>query len=64
MLANSFRCCLTDSNKIYARKSVVSTELPDAIAAREIRKDDSIVFDTGRSTIDLLRPSSKAYAKK
>ena len=52
-----------DSNKIYARKSI-SMELPDAIAAREILKGDSIVFDTGRNTIDLLRPSSTAYPRE
>ena len=52
-----------DSNKIGIRKCS-SSESPDAIAAREILKDDCIVFDTGRNTIDLLRPSSTAYPKK
>ena len=44
-----------DSNKIMARKS------SDAIAAREILKGDSLVFDTGRNTADLLRPGSRIF---
>ncbi len=47
-----------DSNKIVARKSSAG-ELPDAIAAREILNGDSLVFDTGRNTTDLLRPGSR-----
>ena len=62
-VGESVSLLFNDSNKIYARKSI-SMELPDAIAAREILKDDCIVFDTGRSTIDLLRPSSTAYPKQ
>jgi hypothetical protein len=49
-----------DSNKIVARKSSVG-ESPDAIAAREILNGDSLVFDTGRNTTDLLRPGSKMF---
>ena len=49
-----------DSNKIVARKSSAG-ESPDAIAAREILNGDSLVFDTGRNTTDLLRPGSKMF---
>jgi hypothetical protein len=49
-----------DSNQIYCRKSF-PTELPDAVAARVILKGDSITFDTGRNTTDLLRPSTASY---
>ena len=45
-----------DSNQIYCRKSSPG-ELPDAVAARVILKGDSITFDAGRNTTDLLRPS-------
>ena len=49
-----------DSNKIVARKSSAG-ESPDAIAAREILNGDSLVFDTGRNTTDLLRPVSRMF---
>jgi hypothetical protein len=49
-----------DSNQIYCRKSF-PTELSDAVAARVILKGDSITFDTGRNTTDLLRPSTASY---
>lgn len=49
-----------DSNQIYARQSG-SKESPDAIAARDIGKGESVVFDTGRDTSDLLRPRSSVY---
>jgi hypothetical protein len=47
-----------DSDKVCARKCS-SSESPDAIAAREILNGDSLVFDTGRSTTDLLWPGSR-----
>ena len=50
-----------DSNQVYCRSSSAS-EPPDAIAARKIAKGESVVFDTGRNTTDLLRPSTGAYA--
>ena len=46
-----------DNDQIYARHST-SWESPDAIAARDIQKGETIVFDTGRNTSDLLRPRS------
>ena len=52
-----------DSNQIHARQSV-KEELPDAIAARDIGKGESITLDTGRATGDLLRPGSWAYRSR
>jgi hypothetical protein len=49
-----------DSNQIYCRNSTAS-ERPDAIAARNIAKGESIDFDTGRNTSALLRPSTGFY---
>ena len=49
-----------DGNQVYARQSSPK-ELPDAVTARDIRKGESVVFDTGRDTSDLLRPRSSSY---
>ena len=50
-----------DSNQIFCRNSAAS-EPPDAIARRDIAKDESITFDTGRDTADLSRPRGLTYA--
>ena len=49
-----------DSNQISCRKSFPS-EPPDAIAKRHIAKGESITFDSGQKTDDLLRPHTKDY---
>lgn len=49
-----------DSNQIMCRKSLPS-EPPDAIAKRDIGEGESVIFDTGQDTNDLLRPRSNAY---
>ena len=49
-----------DSNQISCRKSLPS-EPPDAIAGRRIGKGESITFDSGQNTDDLLRPHTKHY---
>ena len=52
-----------DSNIVYARKSLPD-EQPEAIAAREILKDEPLLFDTGRDTVDLRRPESRFYQRR
>jgi hypothetical protein len=49
-----------DSNQISCRKSLPS-EPPDAIARRRITNGESITFDSGQNTHDLLRPPTKYY---
>jgi hypothetical protein len=49
-----------DSNQISCRKSLPS-EPPDAIAKRSIARGESITFDSGQNTDDLLRPGTKDY---
>ena len=49
-----------DGNQVYARQCSPK-ESPDAITARDICKGESVVFDTGRDTSDLLRPQSASY---
>ena len=49
-----------DSNQIFCRKSL-TCEPPDAIARRRIAKGESITFDSGQNTDDLLRPHTKHY---
>ena len=49
-----------DSNQIYCRKSLPS-EPPDAIAKRSIARGESITFDSGQNTDDLLRPRTQDY---
>ena|ERR1044071_6634271 len=49
-----------DSNQITCRKSLPS-EPPDAIAKRCIFNGESIMFDSGRDTDDLLRPHTAHY---
>jgi len=44
-----------DSNRICAFQSE-SRVSPDAIAVRDILNDETLVFDTGPNTNDLLRP--------
>ena len=56
-----FVCLLfNDSKQISCRKSLPS-EPPDAIARRCIVKGESITFDSGQNTDDLLRPHTKHY---
>jgi len=59
-IGESISLLFNDSNQIYARQSG-SKESPDAIAARDILKGETIVFDTGRKTSDLLRPRGSVY---
>jgi hypothetical protein len=49
-----------DSNQISCRKSLPS-EPPDAIAKRRIANGESVMFDSGQNTDDLLRPGTKDY---
>jgi hypothetical protein len=49
-----------DSNQISCRKSLLS-EPPDAIARRQIANGESVTFDSGQDTDDLLRPHTKHY---
>jgi hypothetical protein len=49
-----------DSNQIFCRKSL-PFEPPDAIAKRRIANGESITFDSGQNTDDLLRPGTKDY---
>ena len=49
-----------DSNQISCRKSLPS-EPPDAIARRRIANGESITFDSGQNTNDLLRPGTEHY---
>ena len=49
-----------DSNQVRCRKSLAK-EMPDAVAARVILEGESIIFDTGRNTPDLMRPGTKSY---
>ena len=49
-----------DSNQIYCRNSLCS-EPPDAIARRRIANGESVTFDSGQNTDDLLRPGAKDY---
>ena len=49
-----------DSNQISCRKSLPS-EPPDAIARRRIANGESITFDSGQNTNDLLRPRTEHY---
>ena len=48
-----------DSNQISCRKSLPS-EPPDAIARRRIANGESITFDSGQNTNDLLGPELHA----
>jgi hypothetical protein len=50
----------SDSSQISCRTAFAS-EPPDAVAARDIAKGEVAVFDTGRDTDDLLRPSRTSY---
>ena len=59
----SISLLFNDSNQVYARHSSLK-ESPDAIAARDIGKGESVVFDTGRDTSDLLRPRSSIYSSR
>jgi hypothetical protein len=52
-----------DINQVSCRNSHAS-EPPDAIAARDIAKGESVIFDTGRHTRDLLRPGTAFYADR
>ena len=49
-----------DSNHISCRKSLPS-EPPDAVARRRISNGESITFDSGQNTDDLLRPRTEDY---
>lgn len=49
-----------DSNKVSCRKSLPS-EPPDAIARRRIADGESITFDSGQNTDDLMRPRTEHY---
>ena len=49
-----------DSNQISCRNSLPS-EPPDAIARRRIVNGESVTFDSGQNTYDLLRPGTKDY---
>ena len=49
-----------DSNHISCRKSLPS-EPPDAVARRRIANGESITFDSGQNTDDLLRPRTEDY---
>jgi hypothetical protein len=49
-----------DCNQISCRKSLPS-EPPDAIARRCISNGESVMFDSGQDTNDLLRPRTAHY---
>ena len=49
-----------DSNQVSCRKSLPS-EPPDAVARRRIADGESITFDSGQNTDDLLRPRTEDY---
>ena len=49
-----------DTNQICCRKSLPS-EPPDAIAGRRIANGESVTFDSGQYTNDLLRPRKEHY---
>jgi hypothetical protein len=49
-----------DSNQISCRESLPS-EPPDAIARRQIANGESVTFDSGQDTDDLLRPRTAHY---
>ncbi len=49
-----------DSNQVSCRKSLPS-EPPDAVARRRIAHGESINFDSGQNTDDLLRPRTEDY---
>jgi hypothetical protein len=49
-----------DSNQISCRKTHPG-EPPDAVARRDIAKGETITFDSGQDTDDLLRPRTKHY---
>lgn len=51
-----------DGRRVLCRGSF-STEPPDAIAARCIARGESIAFDSGQDTDDLLRPLKEHYEK-
>ena len=51
-----------DGNRVLCRGSS-STEPPDAIAARYIARGESVAFDSGRNTDDLMRPLKEHYEK-
>jgi hypothetical protein len=52
-----------DDSRVLCRNSL-PTEPPDAISARYIGKGDSLIFDSGKDTIDLLRPLKEHYEGK
>jgi hypothetical protein len=60
--AASVSVLFNDNGQIYCRK-IRPGEPPDAIAARVIMKNDSVVFDTGRDTNDLLHPIRQGFVK-
>jgi hypothetical protein len=49
-----------DSNQISCRKTLPSEPL-DAVARRYIAKGESVTFDSGQDTDDLLRPHTEHY---
>ena len=52
-----------DSNRIFCRNSS-NSEPADAIARRKIAKGETVTFDTGRNTSDLLRPKTGIYENR
>ena len=49
-----------DGGRLLCRKGF-PREPPDAIAARYIARGESITFDSGKNTEDLLRPRPELY---
>lgn len=49
-----------DGNQVSCRNSL-SFEPPDAIARRHIANGESLTFDSGQDTNDLLRPHTAHY---
>ena len=49
-----------DSNQVSCRK-ILPSEPPDAVARRRIADGESITFDSGQNTDDLLRPRTEDY---
>lgn len=58
--AGNFVLLLFSDSEVRCRRCFGS-EPPDAIARRDIAAGETIVFDSGQDTDDLLRPGSHAY---
>jgi hypothetical protein len=61
---HGFVSLLFNDGARVVRRGSLTREPPDAIAARFIAQGESITFDSGQNTDDLLRPLKEHYDRQ